>query len=282
MVVRVAQRARQGRGGAARAHRHLRVLFRDAAAVRKAPRDRAGAGGGARAAAGPLLRDPRRRRSGRLSFDCGGDAGRDGAGAPVVRGRAKETRMSAFRTERRGDPARGKRTKYIFVTGGVVSSLGKGLSSASLGALLENRGLKITHLKLDPYINVDPGTMRPFQHRDVYVTVDGGETDLDLGHYERFSTAKMSRNNNATTGRIYLNVINKERQGEYLGKTVQVIPHITDEIKRFIFSAAEENDVVIVEVGGPGGHIQSLPFLEAIRQMKYDVGSESAIYLQLT
>ena len=190
--------------------------------------------------------------------------------------------MSPFRTERRGDPARGKRTKYIFVSGGVVSSLGKGLSSASLGALLENRGLKITHLKLDPYINVDPGTMSPFQHGEVYVTDDGGETDLDLGHYERFSSARMSRNNNATTGRIYLNVINKERQGEYLGKTVQVIPHITDEIKRFIFSAAEENDIVIVEVGGTVGDIESLPFLEAIRQMKYDVGSENAIYLHLT
>jgi CTP synthase len=190
--------------------------------------------------------------------------------------------MSAFRTERRSDPGRGKRTKYIFVTGGVVSSLGKGLSSASLGALLENRGLKITHLKLDPYINVDPGTMSPFQHGEVYVTDDGGETDLDLGHYERFSSAKMSRSNNATTGRIYSNVINKERQGEYLGKTVQVIPHITDEIKRFIFSSAAENDIVIVEVGGTVGDIESLPFLEAIRQMKYDVGGENAIYIHLT
>jgi CTP synthase len=176
----------------------------------------------------------------------------------------------------------GKRTKYIFVTGGVVSSLGKGLSSASLGALLENRGLKITHLKLDPYINVDPGTMSPFQHGEVYVTDDGGETDLDLGHYERFSTAKMSRNNNATTGRIYQNVINKERQGEYLGKTVQVIPHITDEIKRFILNTAEGNDIVIVEVGGTVGDIESLPFLEAIRQMRYEVGSENAIYIHLT
>ncbi|HWT86033.1 MAG TPA: CTP synthase [Myxococcales bacterium] len=190
--------------------------------------------------------------------------------------------MSAFRTERRSDPARGKRTKYIFVTGGVVSSLGKGLSSASLGALLENRGLKITHLKLDPYINVDPGTMSPFQHGEVYVTDDGAETDLDLGHYERFSSAKMSRNNNATTGRIYSNVINKERQGEYLGKTVQVIPHITDEIKRFIFASSEQNDIVIVEVGGTVGDIESLPFLEAIRQMKYDVGGENAIYIHLT
>jgi CTP synthase len=189
--------------------------------------------------------------------------------------------MSALRGSRMDAP-RGKRTKFIFVTGGVVSSLGKGLSSASLGALLENRGLKITHLKLDPYINVDPGTMSPFQHGEVYVTDDGGETDLDLGHYERFSSAKMSRHNNATTGRIYQNVINKERHGEYLGKTVQVIPHITDEIKRFIQNAADGNDIVIVEVGGTVGDIESLPFLEAIRQMKYDVGSENAIYIHLT
>src|SRR3954465_13066184 len=189
--------------------------------------------------------------------------------------------MSALRSGR-NEGQRGKRTKYIFVTGGVVSSLGKGLSSASLGALLENRGLKITHLKLDPYINVDPGTMSPFQHGEVYVTDDGGETDLDLGHYERFSSAKMSRNNNATTGRIYQNVINKERHGEYLGKTVQVIPHITDEIKRFILNSAEGNDLVIVEVGGTVGDIESLPFLEAIRQMKHEVGSENAIYIHLT
>ena len=189
--------------------------------------------------------------------------------------------MSALRGSRM-EGQRGKRTKFIFVTGGVVSSLGKGLSSASLGALLENRGLKITHLKLDPYINVDPGTMSPFQHGEVYVTDDGGETDLDLGHYERFSSAKMSRHNNATTGRIYQNVINKERHGEYLGKTVQVIPHITDEIKRFILNAADGNDIVIVEVGGTVGDIESLPFLEAIRQMKYDVGSENAIYIHLT
>jgi CTP synthase len=189
--------------------------------------------------------------------------------------------MSALRGSRLDAP-RGKRTKFIFVTGGVVSSLGKGLSSASLGALLENRGLKITHLKLDPYINVDPGTMSPFQHGEVYVTDDGGETDLDLGHYERFSSAKMSRHNNATTGRIYQNVINKERHGEYLGKTVQVIPHITDEIKRFIQNAADGNDIVIVEVGGTVGDIESLPFLEAIRQMKYDVGGENAIYIHLT
>ncbi|MDC0713423.1 CTP synthase [Stigmatella sp. ncwal1] len=177
---------------------------------------------------------------------------------------------------------RSKKTKYIFVTGGVVSSLGKGLASASIGALLENRGLNITLLKLDPYINVDPGTMSPFQHGEVYVTEDGGETDMDLGHYERFTHARMSRTNNFTTGRIYHSVIMKERRGEYLGKTVQVIPHITDEIKANIRQASQDVDVVIVEVGGTVGDIESLPFLEAIRQMRYDVGSQNAVYVHLT
>jgi CTP synthase len=177
---------------------------------------------------------------------------------------------------------RTKKTKYVFVTGGVVSSLGKGLAAASLGALLENRGLEVTHLKLDPYINVDPGTMSPFQHGEVYVTDDGAETDLDLGHYERFTSAKMTRKNNYTTGRIYHSVIQKERRGEYLGKTVQVIPHITDEIKAVIREAADGADIVIVEVGGTVGDIESLPFLEAIRQMKYDVGGENVVYVHLT
>ncbi|HEX8908332.1 MAG TPA: CTP synthase, partial [Anaeromyxobacteraceae bacterium] len=177
---------------------------------------------------------------------------------------------------------RTKKTKYLFVTGGVVSSLGKGLAAASIGALMENRGLVVTHLKLDPYINVDPGTMSPFQHGEVYVTDDGAETDLDLGHYERFTSAKMTRGNNFTTGRIYNTVIQKERRGEYLGKTVQVIPHITDEIKAIIREAAGEADIVIVEVGGTVGDIESLPFLEAIRQMKYDVGEENALYVHLT
>jgi len=172
--------------------------------------------------------------------------------------------------------------KHIFVTGGVVSSLGKGLAAASIGALLENRGLEVMHLKLDPYINVDPGTMSPFQHGEVFVTDDGAETDLDLGHYERFTTAKMTRKNNYTTGRIYQNVINRERRGEYLGKTVQVIPHITDEIKAVIREAAGGADILIVEVGGTVGDIESLPFLEAIRQMKYDVGEENAVYAHLT
>jgi CTP synthase len=177
---------------------------------------------------------------------------------------------------------RTKKTKYLFVTGGVVSSLGKGLAAASMGALLENRGLEVTHVKLDPYINVDPGTMSPFQHGEVYVTDDGAETDLDLGHYERFTGAKMTRRNNYTTGRIYHSVIQKERRGEYLGKTVQVIPHITDEIKAVIREAAGEADIVIVEVGGTVGDIESLPFLEAIRQMKYDVGQENVVYAHLT
>jgi CTP synthase len=177
---------------------------------------------------------------------------------------------------------RSKKTKFIFVTGGVVSSLGKGLASASIGALLENRGLDISLLKLDPYINIDPGTMSPFQHGEVFVTDDGGETDMDLGHYERFTNARMSRLNNFTSGRIYHAVIQKERRGEYLGKTVQVIPHITDEIKSNIRQAAQGMDAVIVEVGGTVGDIESLPFLEAIRQMRYDVGAGNAVYMHLT
>ena len=177
---------------------------------------------------------------------------------------------------------RTRKTKFIFTTGGVVSSLGKGMASASMGALLENRGLDITLIKLDPYINVDPGTMSPTQHGEVYVTDDGAETDLDLGHYERFTGAKMTRLNNFTTGRVYHSVITKERRGEYLGKTVQVIPHITDEIKAMIHAAAEGHEVVLVEVGGTVGDIESLPFLEAIRQLRYDVGSENVCYVHLT
>jgi CTP synthase len=173
-------------------------------------------------------------------------------------------------------------TKYVFVTGGVVSSLGKGIAAASLGAILESRGIKITHLKLDPYINVDPGTMSPFQHGEVFVTEDGAETDLDLGHYERFTSAKMAKRNNFTTGQIYETVIKKERRGEYLGKTVQVIPHITDEIKAHIRRGAEGADVAIVEVGGTVGDIESLPFLEAIRQMGLQEGRNNACYMHLT
>ena len=173
-------------------------------------------------------------------------------------------------------------TKYVFVTGGVVSSLGKGIAAASLGAILESRSIKVTHIKLDPYINVDPGTMSPFQHGEVFVTEDGAETDLDLGHYERFTSAKMSRRNNFTTGQIYDTVIKKERRGEYLGKTVQVIPHITDEIKTKIKAGAEGADVAIIEVGGTVGDIESLPFLEAIRQMGIQEGRNNVCYMHLT
>ena len=176
----------------------------------------------------------------------------------------------------------GFNTKFIFVTGGVLSSLGKGLASAAIGALLESRGLKVTLQKLDPYINVDPGTMNPFQHGEVFVTDDGAETDLDLGHYERFTTAQLGQNNNFTTGKIYDSVISKERRGDYLGGTVQVIPHITDEIKNSIKLVAGEVDVVIVEIGGTIGDIESLPFLEAIRQFRTDVGKENVLYIHLT
>src|SRR6266852_737317 len=173
-------------------------------------------------------------------------------------------------------------TKYIFITGGVVSGLGKGIAAASIGALLEARGFKVTLQKFDPYINVDPGTMSPFQHGEVFVTDDGAETDLDLGHYERFTTMRATRKNNWTTGRIYLKVIEKERRGDYLGKTVQVIPHITDEIKRCIRDVSEGVDVVIVEIGGTVGDIESLPFLEAIRQFRQEVGRGNAINVHLT
>lgn len=174
------------------------------------------------------------------------------------------------------------RTKYIFMTGGVLSSLGKGLACSSIGALLELRGLKVSFIKFDPYINVDPGTMNPFQHGEVYVTDDGAEADLDLGHYERYTQVKTSRKNNFTTGQIYDSVISKERKGEYLGATVQVIPHITEEIKSKIFDLAHDVDIVIVEVGGTVGDIESLPFLEAIRQIRGDVGRENSLYLHLT
>ncbi len=175
-------------------------------------------------------------------------------------------------------------TKYIFVTGGVVSSLGKGITAASLGRLLKNRGLKVTIQKFDPYINVDPGTMSPYQHGEVFVTDDGAETDLDLGHYERFIDINLSKNNNVTTGKVYSSVISKERRGEYLGGTVQVIPHITNEIKERVFRAGREanSDVVITEIGGTVGDIESLPFLEAIRQIKSDVGRDNVMYIHVT
>ncbi len=173
-------------------------------------------------------------------------------------------------------------TRLIFVTGGVVSSLGKGIAAASLAAILEARGLKITMMKLDPYLNVDPGTMSPFQHGEVYVTDDGAETDLDLGHYERFVRTHLTRRNSITTGRIYDNVIRKERRGDYLGGTVQVIPHVTDEIKQAIYTATEGFDVGLVEIGGTVGDIESLPFLEAIRQIRSERGPDKAIFLHLT
>jgi CTP synthase len=174
--------------------------------------------------------------------------------------------------------------KHIFVTGGVVSSLGKGLTCASIGMLLEHRGLRVRLQKFDPYINVDPGTMSPYQHREVYVLDDGGETDLDLGHYERFTEAPLTRDCNYTTGKIYLSVIQKEREGKhYEGKTVQVIPHVTDEIKAAVRRLAQDDvDVVITEIGGTVGDIESLPFLEAIRQMALDVGRENCVYIHLT
>jgi CTP synthase len=172
--------------------------------------------------------------------------------------------------------------KYIFVTGGVVSSLGKGLAAASLGCLLESRGLRVNLMKLDPYLNVDPGTMSPFQHGEVFVTDDGAETDLDLGHYERFTHARLSRDNNTTTGRIYEQIITKERRGDYLGKTVQVIPHVTNEIKNAMRKVAADVDVVLVEIGGTVGDIESLPFLEAIRQMRQELGRENTLFVHVT
>lgn len=173
-------------------------------------------------------------------------------------------------------------TNYIFVTGGVVSSLGKGIAAASLAAILEARGLNVTMMKLDPYINLDPGTMSPIQHGEVFVTEDGAETDLDLGHYERFIRTKMTRRNNFTTGRIYSDVLRKERRGDYLGATVQVIPHITNAIKERVIAGAEGHDVALVEVGGTVGDIESLPFLEAIRQMAVEIGREHTLFMHLT
>ncbi|NOU21088.1 MAG: CTP synthase, partial [Methyloglobulus sp.] len=173
-------------------------------------------------------------------------------------------------------------TKYIFITGGVVSSLGKGIAASSLAAILEARGLKVTMTKLDPYINVDPGTMSPFQHGEVFVTEDGAETDLDLGHYERFLKTTLTRKNSFTAGQVYDSVLRRERRGEYLGATVQVIPHITDEIKNRIYQSAEGMDIALIEIGGTVGDIESLPFLEAIRQMRVELGAERALFIHLT
>ena len=172
--------------------------------------------------------------------------------------------------------------KYIFITGGVVSSLGKGLAAASIGCLLESRGLKVNLMKFDPYLNVDPGTMSPFQHGEVFVTDDGAETDLDLGHYERFTHAKLSRDNNWTTGRLYEQIIAKERRGDYLGKTVQVIPHVTNEIKAATKKVAQDVDVALIEIGGTVGDIESLPFIEAIRQMRQELGRDNVLFVHVT
>jgi CTP synthase len=179
-------------------------------------------------------------------------------------------------------PVKARKPKFVFVTGGVVSSIGKGLAAASIGALMEARGLRVTHVKLDPYINVDPGTMSPYQHGEVFVTDDGAETDLDLGHYERFTTARMTRANNFTTGRIYDAVISKERRGEYLGATIQVIPHVTDEIKARVMEVAARVDVAIVEIGGTVGDIESLPFLEAVRQLRVEHGPQNTVSIHVT
>src|SRR5512143_230632 len=172
--------------------------------------------------------------------------------------------------------------KYIFVTGGVVSSLGKGLAASSIGCLLESRGLQVALIKLDPYLNVDPGTMSPFQHGEVFVTDDGAETDLDLGHYERFTHSKLSQNNNLTSGRIYERIITRERRGDYLGKTVQVIPHVTDEIKSEARKQADQVDVTIIEIGGTVGDIESLPFLESIRQLRHEYGRRNTLFVHVT
>src|SRR5690606_13278752 len=201
----------------------------------------------------------------------------------TVDSRAEQVRKPSVRILRE-HPMTGRPTKYVFVTGGVVSSLGKGITAASLGRILKTRGLNVVIQKLDPYINVDPGTMNPFQHGEVFVTDDGGETDLDLGHYERFTGTNLRRTSNVTAGSIYLSVIKKERRGDYLGDTVQVIPHITNEIKNRIrqVGAEDEIDVVIIEVGGTVGDIEGLPFLEAIRQFANDVGRENAMFIHVT
>src|SRR3989442_25357 len=229
-----------------------------------------GAVGATRAAAAPAARDSHRR--GAVS----------GARGPRRRHRRRSAICGSTAEARTEGGESVSSTKYIFVTGGVVSSLGKGIAAASLGRLLVERGLRVTIQKFDPYINVDPGTMSPFQHGEVYVTDDGAETDLDLGHYERFIDRSLSQVNNVTTGRIYLSVITKERRGEYLGSTVQVIPHITDEIKAAVRRLGPEHDVVITEIGGTVGDIESLPFLEAIRQFRQEIGRDNTLFIHLT
>ena len=244
----------------ARSHRPLRLSARDAAAAGSACRRAASSG---------------RRRSNSCARSKTAFASR--SSTPTIESAEVNTPedLERVRTALCSKPMEKRPTKYIFVTGGVVSSLGKGLAAASIGALLEGHGYKVTLQKFDPYINVDPGTMSPYQHGEVYVTDDGAETDLDLGHYERFTSTQTTRNNNWTTGKIYMSVIQKERRGDYLGRTVQVIPHITNEIKDCIRAVGRDVDVVLVEIGGTVGDIESLPFLEAIRQFRQDVGREN-------
>src|SRR2546427_4345287 len=254
------------------AHRDVRISAGRAPAAGRAAALAARAARAARAA--PRAGARYRHRGGRVDGGRAAHRGRYGRRPRAGAGRDGRTR--------RGMSKNGSKTKYIFVTGGVVSSLGKGVASASIGALLEARGLKVTLVKMDPYINVDPGTMSPFQHGEVFVTDDGAETDLDLGHYERYVSTRMAKRNNFTTGQVYESVITKERRGDYLGGTVQVIPHITDEIKRRIKEAAEGANVCIGEVGGTVGDIESLPFIEAIRQFGWDLGRQNTLYVHLT
>src|SRR5881296_682318 len=269
--VRSRRPPRAGRALRLAARRHVRVPAGRAPPPGRAPALAARAAGAAGAAPGARERD--RDRGGRMDGGRALDRGRHGGRPRAGAGGAG-----------RGADMSGKngKTKFIFVTGGVVSSLGKGVASASIGALLEARGLKVTLVKMDPYINVDPGTMSPFQHGEVFVTDDGAETDLDLGHYERYVSTRMAKRNNFTTGQVYDSVITKERRGDYLGGTVQVIPHITDEIKRRIREAAEGANVCIGEVGGTVGDIESLPFIEAIRQFGWDLGRQNTLYVHLT
>ena len=226
----------------------------------------------------PSCASPRRAVARVVAGSVERDAGRKLGGRGSQEDRSEEQGSEAEGAE---EQMRTRQTKYIFVTGGVMSSLGKGLASASIGALLEARGLEITFLKLDPYLNVDPGTMNPFQHGEVYVTEDGAETDLDLGHYERFTTATMGKVNNVTAGAIYDSVLSKERHGDYLGGTVQVVPHVTDAIQERIHRVSEGVDLVIAEIGGTVGDIESLPFLEAIRQFRSVVGREHTCFIHV-
>src|SRR2546426_3247147 len=272
------------------AYRPLRISPQRAAGSGGARAHAARTGRAARAVAGARARHPNPSGRNDVRLDRRRHAGRPGTGTSADdRARVRVKLGHRVRLEADQGPVNtqmtntnDRATKYIFVTGGVVSSLGKGLAAASIGCLLEGHGYKVTMQKFDPYINVDPGTMSPYQHGEVYVTDDGAETDLDLGHYERFTNTITTKNSNWTTGKIYQSVIQKERRGDYLGRTVQVIPHITNEIKDAIRAVADDADVVLVEIGGTVGDIESLPFLEAIRQMRQDVGRDNSLYIHLT